>query len=192
MSLQVVTIESESGCEIIGIYLNEKLGKSGMSDFMDKSDMKFKRKVVKKEDIKRLIYVEDSKESNKKLFMTTVPFVMPSTGKSKKLKDPNAPRKSLSAFMLFSNDHRKIVKESSPDATFGDVGRMVGAAWKELKEKEKSFYTKAAALANKEYLSEMEKYTASTETPTETVEPTEIVASVSTEKPKKTRVKKET
>ena len=47
---------------------------------------------------------------------------MPKTAKSPKKgakKDPNAPKRALSAFMLFSQDKRQKVKEDNPDASFG-------------------------------------------------------------------------
>lgn len=36
-------------------------------------------------------------------------------------KDPNAPKRGLSAYMFFSQDQRATVKEESPDATFGKL-----------------------------------------------------------------------
>ena len=42
-------------------------------------------------------------------------------GKSRKgnLKDPNAPKRALSAYMFFSQDWRERVKAENPDAGFG-------------------------------------------------------------------------
>jgi len=37
----------------------------------------------------------------------------------KKVKDPNEPKKPLSAYLLFSGDKREQVKKEHPDATFG-------------------------------------------------------------------------
>ncbi|KAJ3301687.1 Non-histone chromosomal protein 6 [Kappamyces sp. JEL0829] len=34
-------------------------------------------------------------------------------------KDPNAPKKGLSAFMIFSQENRNKIKEENPEATFG-------------------------------------------------------------------------
>jgi hypothetical protein len=39
--------------------------------------------------------------------------------KKKAKKDPNAPKRALSAFMLFSQEKRASVKKENPDATFG-------------------------------------------------------------------------
>ena len=178
MSLQVITVESVSGCEVVGIYLTEKLAKVALSDFVESGETAYKKKLVKKdnEEAKKLVYLEDSKETDKKsVYMTSVPFVLPVCGRAKKVKDPLAPKKSLSGFMLFSNDHRASIKESKPDATFGEVGRLVGEAWKSLDTKKKAAYTKLSEDGKKLYLSEMEAYTARSKpapTPTPVPAPT--------------------
>jgi hypothetical protein len=41
-------------------------------------------------------------------------------GKKKK-KDPNAPKRGQSSFMVFSNAIRSKVREDNPDATFGGI-----------------------------------------------------------------------
>jgi hypothetical protein len=197
MSLQVVTVESVSGCEVVGVYLTEKLAKLALAEFVESGETTYKKKLVKKdnEEAKRLVFVEDTKETDKKsVYMTSVSFVMPVSGKTKKVKDPLAPKKSLSAFMLFSNDHRAKVKESKPDATFGEVGRLVGEAWKALDDTSRSVYTTRSEEGKARYILAMETYTSgATEVPavaeTEVVTETEVVETevVTSKKP---RVKK--
>lgn len=41
-------------------------------------------------------------------------------------KDPNAPKKNLSAYMFFSKDAREEVKSENPEAKFGDIGKLIG------------------------------------------------------------------
>jgi hypothetical protein len=41
--------------------------------------------------------------------------------KKKKNKDPNKPKRNMSAFFLYSNAHRVRVKEENADAKFGDI-----------------------------------------------------------------------
>lgn len=41
--------------------------------------------------------------------------------KSRSKKDPNAPKKGLSAYMFFSQDWRERVKAENPDASFGEL-----------------------------------------------------------------------
>lgn len=64
--------------------------------------------------------------------------------KTKKAKDPDAPKRPLSAYMFFSQDQRATVKEDNPDATFGDLGKLLGAKWKEMSDSEKKPYTAKA------------------------------------------------
>ena len=52
-------------------------------------------------------------------------------------KDPNAPKRALSAYMFFSQDWRERIKTENPDAGFGEVGKLLGAKWKELDDAEK-------------------------------------------------------
>eukprot|EP00970_Alexandrium_tamarense_P008310 scaffold1593_cov193-Alexandrium_tamarense.AAC.11 len=41
--------------------------------------------------------------------------------KGKKSKDPNRPKRNMSAFFLYSNANRERVKGENPDAKFGDI-----------------------------------------------------------------------
>ncbi len=45
--------------------------------------------------------------------------------KKKGKKDPNKPKRNMSAFFLYSNAHRERVKEENPDAKFGDIVRFL-------------------------------------------------------------------
>ncbi|KAG7087631.1 Non-histone chromosomal protein 6 [Marasmius oreades] len=60
-------------------------------------------------------------------------------------KDPNAPKRALSAYMFFSQDWRERIKTENPDASFGEVGKLLGAKWKELDDEEKKPYIEQAA-----------------------------------------------
>ncbi|PPQ63444.1 hypothetical protein CVT24_004976 [Panaeolus cyanescens] len=66
-------------------------------------------------------------------------------GKGSKSKDPKAPKRALSAYMFFSQDWRERIKSENPDAGFGEVGKLLGAKWKELDEAEKKPYIEQAA-----------------------------------------------
>ena len=45
----------------------------------------------------------------------------------KKNKDPNKPKRNMSAFFLYSNAHRARVKEENADAKFGDIVSLIFA-----------------------------------------------------------------
>ncbi|KAI0946160.1 hypothetical protein AcV7_010204 [Taiwanofungus camphoratus] len=65
--------------------------------------------------------------------------------KSKAKKDPKAPKRALSAYMFFSQDWRERIKAENPDAGFGEIGKLLGAKWKELDDSEKKPYIEQAA-----------------------------------------------
>ncbi|KAK7055117.1 high mobility group box domain-containing protein, partial [Favolaschia claudopus] len=67
----------------------------------------------------------------------------PAKGRGKK--DPNAPKRALSAYMFFSQDWRERIKNENPEASFGEVGKLLGAKWKELDDEEKKPYVEQAA-----------------------------------------------
>ena len=82
---------------------------------------------------------------------------------NKPKKDPNAPKKGMSAFMYFSRDNRDKVKSDNPDITFGELGKELGQRWRALSDKEKAKYQKMAEKDKERYNTEMDKYTPSAE-----------------------------
>jgi len=81
-----------------------------------------------------------------------------SGGKKKKIKDPNAPKRPVTSFMLYSSGMRPIVKKEKPDIKFGEMGKLLGEKWREISPVEKEKYE---ALANKDkerYNKEMAEY----------------------------------
>lgn len=57
--------------------------------------------------------------------------------KKKKKKDPNAPKKPCSAFFHFSKKMRPVIKQENPDATFGQLGKIIGEQWAKLGPEER-------------------------------------------------------
>lgn len=78
------------------------------------------------------------------------------TGKKKK--DPNAPKRGLSAYMFFANEQREKVREENPGIKFGEVGKMLGERWKALSEKQRAPYEAKAAADKKRYEDEKVRY----------------------------------
>merc|ERR1711939_1063020 len=83
-----------------------------------------------------------------------------STRGDKKKKDPNAPKRGLSAYMFFANEQRENVREENPGISFGQVGKVLGDRWKALSEKQREPYEKKAATDKKRYEDEKAKYNA--------------------------------
>jgi hypothetical protein len=67
------------------------------------------------------------------------------SAKGSKSKAKDGPKRALSAYMFFSQDWRERIKAENPDAGFGEVGKLLGAKWKELDDDEKKPYIELAA-----------------------------------------------
>ena len=61
--------------------------------------------------------------------------------KSKKRvkKDPNAPKKALSAYMLWLNDTREQIKKDNPGISITELSKKAGVLWKALEDKSVCF-----------------------------------------------------
>ncbi|KAB8202878.1 NHP6B like protein [Aspergillus parasiticus SU-1] len=81
----------------------------------------------------------------------------------RKKKDPNAPKRGLSAYMFFANDNREKVREENPGISFGQVGKMLGERWKALTETQRRPYEEKAAADKKRYEEEKAQYNAAAE-----------------------------
>jgi len=75
-------------------------------------------------------------------------------------KDPNAPKRGLSAYMFFANEQRDSVREENPGITFGQVGKILGERWKALSEKQRGPYEAKAQADKKRYEDEKQAYAA--------------------------------
>uniref|UniRef100_UPI0037E8216E thymocyte selection-associated high mobility group box protein TOX isoform X2 n=1 Tax=Semicossyphus pulcher TaxID=241346 RepID=UPI0037E8216E len=85
----------------------------------------------------------------------------PKTPKKKKRKDPNEPVKPVSAYALFFRDTQANIKAQNPNATFGEVSKIVASMWDGLGEEQKQVYKKRTETAKKDYLKQLAAYRAS-------------------------------
>jgi len=79
----------------------------------------------------------------------------------KPLKYPNAPKKPLSAFMIFSNSIREKIRTDNPDLSFGETGRKIADLWNSKSPKDKQEFEKQAVVLREKFLVEKSKYEAS-------------------------------
>lgn len=80
-------------------------------------------------------------------------------GKAKKQKDPNAPKKPRSAYILFCQKNReKAKKECGADTKPSAVMAQLGAMWNKLSEKAKKPFLKEAEEDKKRYEEEKAAY----------------------------------
>jgi high mobility group protein B1 len=80
--------------------------------------------------------------------------------KGKKKKDPNAPKRSLSAFFWFCADERPKVRAQKPDASVGDIAKELGIKWKHASNDTKKKYEALAVKDKARYDRESAQYKA--------------------------------
>jgi hypothetical protein len=85
--------------------------------------------------------------------------------KTKKAKDPNAPKKALSAYMFFATENRAAIKAENPNLTFGELAKAVGDKWKTMSDEDKKPYTDKATADKARYEREKAAYTPPTPVP---------------------------
>lgn len=80
--------------------------------------------------------------------------------KKKAKKDPNKPKRNMSAFFLYSCANRASVKEKNPDATFGGLAKIISVEFKALSDKERKKWDKKAVKDKERYDEAMKVYNA--------------------------------
>jgi len=75
----------------------------------------------------------------------------PRGSKVRRKKDPNAPKKNLTAFFFFSGEMRDQVKEENPGAKIGTISKILGQKWKEMDDDAKAPYVEKAVADKARY-----------------------------------------
>ncbi|RNA08373.1 High mobility group DSP1 [Brachionus plicatilis] len=78
--------------------------------------------------------------------------------RKKKKKDPNAPKRPLSAFFLFCADERPNVKAQYPQYSVGEAAKELGERWNKVSAELKAQYEAKVALDKTRYERELEGY----------------------------------
>jgi len=78
--------------------------------------------------------------------------------KRKRQKEEGAPKRPITSYMFFSQEKRNEVKNDNPDASFGDLGKIIGNLWKNISPEEKEKYEKKAREDKERYKREMEEF----------------------------------
>merc|ERR1712039_36270 len=76
----------------------------------------------------------------------------------KPIKDPNAPKKPLSAYFLFSQEERLKVKAENPDYSITEVAKELGKRWATLNPDIKNSYEQRYQDARRVYEQELNNY----------------------------------
>jgi hypothetical protein len=79
-----------------------------------------------------------------------------------KVKDPNAPKRSLSPYLFYASERRPELKKEKPDMTFDWYTRQIAAEWTKMKydSSKTKKYDDLAALDKERYTQEMVSYEA--------------------------------
>ncbi|GAN05587.1 non-histone chromosomal protein 6 [Mucor ambiguus] len=116
--------------------------------------------------------------------------------KKKAEKDPNAPKRNLSSYMLYSQSVRSDVVKEHPTVRPVDIAKIIGEKWNALSDKEKQPFVKAAEKEKARYDKETKTYKATLGEPAESTpakrkaEPIAEPAPEKTEKREKKKSKK--
>ena len=73
----------------------------------------------------------------------------------KKPRDPNAPKRPMSAFLAFANMRRAEVKADNPKCSNGELSRLLGCKWRELPETIRQKYRDAESASWMSYKEQM-------------------------------------
>lgn len=77
---------------------------------------------------------------------------------TKKVKDPNAPKRGKSSYIFFCIDKRQKIIEANPEMKAKEIVKELGNMWRNLKEKEKQKYVNKSIEDKKRYDNDMENY----------------------------------
>ncbi len=104
------------------------------------------------------------------------------TKKIKKVKDPNAPKKSLSAWIIFTTEQRPKFKAENPEKSNTELTTLMSQEWRNMTEEDKKKYTDLAIVDKQRYMKEKEEYESNSENDSSESE---------NEKPKKAKKEKD-
>ncbi len=76
----------------------------------------------------------------------------------KKDKDPNAPKRPRTAYILFSGQEGKKVRAANPEMSAKDVMREIGRRWSQIDPEKKAKFEEEAKADKERYSEEMESY----------------------------------
>ena len=78
--------------------------------------------------------------------------------RKRKKKDPNAPKRPLSAFFLFCHDERPAVKAIYPNYSVGEAAKELGERWNKVTAEAKAKYEAQVQQDKTRYEQELAKY----------------------------------
>jgi hypothetical protein len=99
-----------------------------------------------------------AKEDKERYEREKATYVAPPGTSKKKLRDPTAPRRPMSAFLAFANSRRAQVKSEKPDCSNGEISKVLSRMWKEAEVEMKQKYRDEEAAHWVKYKAKMAEY----------------------------------
>ncbi|WOO82589.1 Non-histone chromosomal protein 6 [Vanrija pseudolonga] len=78
--------------------------------------------------------------------------------KEKKPKDPNAPKRPPSAYLLFQNDVRESIRQANPGMPYKEILSVIANRWKDLSDSQRKVYEDAYNDATTQFRAADEAY----------------------------------
>ena len=78
--------------------------------------------------------------------------------KEKKEKDPNAPKRPVTAFFFYQSERRQTLKKEKPELDHKQIISVMSTEWNKLPEKDKKKYLVKAEEDKKRYEKEKAEY----------------------------------
>ena len=100
----------------------------------------------------------DKRRYEKEMASYTPPASEGGGTRKKKKKDPNAPKRPLSAFFIFCHDERPAVKSIYPNYSVGEAAKELGERWNKVSAEVKSKYEAKAGQDKLRYDKDMAVY----------------------------------
>merc|ERR1712071_738096 len=114
---------------------------------------------------------EEEEESEEEEEVVAEPVKKRGKKSKGKKKDPNKPKRNMSAFFLYSNANRQRVRDQNKGIQFGQVAKILSVEFKALGEKDKQKWEKKAAKDKARYISEMKNYVPPSDSDSDSDEP---------------------
>ena len=82
----------------------------------------------------------------------------PSARKVRRKKDPSAPKRPMSAFLMYAQTKRAVLQRENPDIPNADISRMLGEIWRKASVDEKRPFLEREEDERKVYRAKMERF----------------------------------
>ena len=102
--------------------------------------------------------------------------------KNKKVKDPKAPKRGLTAWIIYTTEQRPKFKAENPEKSNTELTTLMSQEWRNMTDGDKKKYTDLAIVDKERYMKEKEEYESNSENDSSESE---------NEKPKKAKKEKD-